>query len=307
MEKFKNICMKSQKGLKKYVAKQLRKTYDEVVSGDGYVFAKGTFPVLLVAHLDTVHKQLPTSIVYDTEKDTLSSPNGIGGDDRCGVYMIFEVIKNYKCSVLFCEDEEIGMVGAEKFTETELAKSLIGQFNYIIEFDRKGNKDAVFYDCDNPEFEEFITRDFYETAYGSFSDISTIAPVLGCAAVNLSCGYYNAHTLKEYVVLAEMETSIMQTCKILERTTEADVFEYIEAKRTVNSWFGYEGYDCIGYGSYLKKYYGGSAEDSYTIEYGDENGNYRTCEVEALSEYEAIGIFLCDHPDLTYNHIMSIT
>ena len=306
MEKFKNMCRMSQKQLKKYAAKKLRKAYEEVVSGDGYVFAKGTFPVLLVAHLDTVHKQLPSSILYDAKNDTLSSLNGIGGDDRCGVYMILEVIKEYKCSVLFCEDEEIGCVGADKFIKTELAKSLVGKFNYIIEFDRKGKNDAVFYDCDNPEFEKFITGDFYKTAYGSYSDITVIAPALGCAAVNLSCGYYNAHTTKEYVVLSEMEMSIMKACKILERTTDANVFEYIEAKYPANSW--YEDYGFTG--SYFSGYYGksyiSSEEKCYIVEYEDQNGNYQMCEVEARSEYEAIGMFLCDYPDLTYNHIANI-
>ena len=109
---------------------------------------------------------------------------------------------------------------------SELAKKLIGKFNYIIEFDRKGNNDAVFYDCDNKDFEKFITKDFYKTNIGSFTDISIIAPYLKAAAVNLSCGYYKAHTKEEYVMWSEMETSMHEAIKILARTMDDDKFEY---------------------------------------------------------------------------------
>ncbi len=281
---FEKICRMSQKDLKKYVTKELNKTHSKIINNDGYVYAQGTFPVLLVAHLDTVHIKLPKTILYDKNLGIMSSPQGIGGDDRCGVYMIFEVLKKYNCSVLFCEDEEIGCVGAEKFTKTKFAKKL--EFNYIIEFDRKGNNDAVFYDCDNPEFEEFITKDFYKSAWGSFSDISVLAPFLGCAAVNLSCGYYNAHTTNEYVVLPEMQKSIKEACKILERTTENDRFEYIESKM---AWYD-DNY------SYAK-------EQVYYFEYEDDDNMPQFDEVYAISKEEAIGKFCITHPTIPYEKI----
>lgn len=281
---FEKICRMSQKNLKKYVAEELKKSYNKVINGDGYVYAQGTFPVLLVAHLDTVHKHLPKTILYDKNTDAIYSPQGIGGDDRCGIYMIFEVIKKYNCSVLFCEDEEIGCVGAEKFTKTALAKNL--SFNYIIEFDRKGSNDAVFYDCDNPEFEKFITKDFYKSAWGSFSDISTLAPFLGCAAVNLSCGYYNAHTTSEYVIVSEMKKSIAEACKILERTTENDKFEYVEHKYAFDEW------------DYLNE-----GLEAYYIEYVDDDDLVQYDEVCARSKEEAIGKFCMEHPSIPYGQI----
>jgi hypothetical protein len=283
----------SQPQLKQYVIKQLALTHDIVVSDDGFVYAKGNFPVLLVAHMDTVHKNLPNTIVHNPKTQSISSPNGIGGDDRCGIYMVLEIIKKFNCSVLFTEDEEIGGIGADKFALTELAKGL--EFNYMIEFDRANSKDAVFYECDNPKFTEFITRDFYKEAWGTFSDISVIAPVVGCAAVNLSCGYYKAHTTDEYVVLPEMEKSIEEACKILERTTEEDKFEYIEAE-----YYGY-------YNRY-KNYYGYSS--SYTkywvIEYVDNKGKTQWFEAEAWTEAEAIGIFCMENTDRTFADIIDI-
>ena len=280
---FENICRKSQKKLKKYVKNQLMETHDNVISDDGFVYAQGKFPVLLVAHLDTVHANLPTTIVHDGDK--ISSPNGIGGDDRCGVYMILEIIKKYHCSVLFCEDEEIGCVGAEKFVKTDLARELQGQFNYIIEFDRRNANDAVFYDCGNEEFEEFITKEHFVTADGIFSDISTIAPYLGCAAVNLSCGYYKAHTKDEYVVFPEMETNIKEAMKILARTTD-EKFEYIEVE---HSYYNY------GYGGWYDYCGKEDGEGNYIILYVDYNYEEDIYETYATSRAEAIGLFCMDN------------
>lgn len=307
-KEFEKICKMSQKELKAHVARELVKTHEKVYMGDGYVYAQGKFPVLLVAHLDTVHKKLPTFVLYDKETDSCSSPNGIGGDDRCGVYMIFKVIKEFNCSVLFCEDEEIGGIGAKKFIQTDLAKEL--EFNYAIEFDRRGSNDAVFYDCDNTDFEDFITKEFFKTAYGSFSDISTLAPFLKCAAVNLSCGYYNAHTEKEYVVLKEMEKVIEEACKILARTKEDDKFEYIESTYSGYKYGGYYGYgyNSSYYSGYSYNYgYEDEFEDLYyfIIEFYDKKG-MQWYETYASSEAEAIGRCLMNNPDVPYSQITDV-
>lgn len=317
IKSFEKICKKTQSEVKTYVTARLRETHKNITVADGFVYAQGTFPVLLIAHMDTVHKVLPYFILHakDEKGNTkLSSPSGIGGDDRCGIYMIFEVLKKFNCSVLFCEDEEIGCIGADKFTEHPISEGL--KFNYIIEFDRKGNNDAVFYDCDNPDFEEFITKEFFETAYGSMSDISVVAPHLGIAAVNLSCGYYNAHTTKEYVIMEEMEEVIAQTCKLLARTTENDAFEYIEAKRAYSGkwWddFSYYGKGCYSTteNDFPEEYWADTdytpTETYFLISYYNAYGEPVDCEVLAHSDVEAIGQFLMEHPDICYNNIIGI-
>lgn len=229
---FEKICRMSQKTLKSYVAKKLGDTAEV---GDGYVFYKGTFPVLLTAHMDTVHKHLPGKIEYKLNKfnkTIISSPNGIGGDDRCGIYMIFQILKEIDCSVIFCEDEEIGSVGAEKFTKTDLCKRLKEEngFKYIIELDRMNNNDAVFYHDGNEEFHKFVTDKFWEKSWGTWSDICTLSPALGISSVNLSCGYYKQHTTAEYVVLDEMETAIKEVIELLKRTDlEKEPYKFVRA------------------------------------------------------------------------------
>ena len=288
-KEFEKICRMSQKELKKYVKQNLQKSYDSVVCQDGFVYAEGNFPVLLVAHLDTVHRELPKLMIYDKEKNIISSPQGIGGDDRAGVYMVLEVIKRYNCSVLFCEDEEIGCVGSGKFAETKLAREL--DVNYIIEFDRANANDAVFYQCANQDFEDFITKEFYKKAYGSFTDICEIAPVIGCAAVNLSCGYYNPHTTDEYVNLTEMEASIEAACKIFERTTENDKFEYIDKEYDYEEW------------GYVNEYY---EEKYYVIEYTAADGMTEWYDTIAVSREEAIGKFVMENPNVPYASVEDV-
>ena len=316
-EKFENVCKFNQKVLKSAMHIRLKGMYDEVICDNGFLFAKGDLPICLVAHMDTVHEETPKTFKYKNGK--ISSPQGLGGDDRCGIYMILEIIKKHKCSVLFLEDEEKGGIGAGKFVNHIASEGL--DFNYMIELDRRGSKDAVFYDCGNDEFEDFITEDGdWKTAWGSYSDISTIAPALGCAAVNLSCGYYNAHTKQEYVVLAEMEENIKKVCKLIERTTEEDKFEYIEAVRSRYNYGNgsYGGYNWSSYyGDYYEgNYYGGHAESEedmfeesffyFMILFIDENGEENMADCSARNRHEALGIFLEDHPTICYNDIIDI-
>lgn len=270
---FVNLCTVSQKVLKILLELRLKSAgYTEIISGDGYLYAKGNVPILLTAHMDTVHKELVQDYYeyYDKEKDQhiISSPQGIGGDDRCGVYMILELIKTHKCSVLFCEDEEIGCVGSGKFCKSTFIDDL-KDMKYLIELDRRSDNDAVFYDCENDDFTKFIEDNTgYTEAYGSCSDISHLAPAAKVAAVNFSCGYYNAHTTSEYVIIEEMLNTIEVVRKLLD--VECEQFEYIEKPLLSHNWKsgGYYGgyydryYDDYYYGRYYDGYYGGYGASS---------------------------------------------
>lgn len=304
---FKRICKMSQSDLKLYVHNRLTETHGSVTVADGFVFAQGKFPVLLVAHLDTVHKSLPASIYYDPETKRLSALEGIGGDDRCGVYMILEIVRKYNCSVLFTEDEEIGAIGADKFAESEIAKTF--DCNYIVELDRRGATDAVFYDCDNPEFTDFVCKEYFKKSIGSFSDISIIAPALGVAAVNLSSGYYQPHLPTEYVVAPEVDRIIEETLKLLARSP-ATKFKYIKAKRTYGDYYGdyYGGYYRGYYSSYNSRNAIQKRDEYYLFEYAD-NATELHLEYEivcASSEDEALGKFVKLHPTVPYNAILAI-
>ena len=270
---FVNLCRHTQDTLKMLLERKLLAAgYGEVISGDGYIYAKGNIPILLTAHMDTVHK-IPVIDVYeyyDEEKKQhiISSPQGIGGDDRCGIYMILELIKTHKCSVMFCEDEESGCIGSTKFATTKLIDEL-SDLKYLIELDRANSDDAVFYDCENDEFTDFIlTNTGYKNAWGSCSDISVLSPACKIASVNFSCGYYNAHTTSEYVIVEEMLNTIDMVRELLD--VECEQFEYIEKQYSFGKYGTYSWDDY--YDGFYGRYSGGYS-DGY---YWRDKSNYTT-------------------------------
>jgi len=209
---------------------------DAICNKGSYILVPGTAPIMLLAHMDTVHKEPVQRICKTSNGTILMSPQGIGGDDRCGVYALLTIRRETQHApwLLFTCDEEIGGVGASKFCKDYKAGKLpreLADLKLLIEIDRKGSDDAVYYDCENPEFEAYITSKGFKTEWGSFSDISLVAPALGVAAVNLSSGYYNAHTQHEYINTKQLNATIKRVKEIVEETIASGFpqFEYIEA------------------------------------------------------------------------------
>ena len=194
----------SQAELKSYLVSSLQNSGYHTMNMKGFLYAPGTVPVLLVAHLDTVHHEKPRIICFSEDRRFVMSPQGIGGDDRCGVFMILQLIRCANCHILFCEDEEIGGQGARAFTKSKVKAKV----NYIVEMDRRGDNDAVFYECDNPIFTDFVLSFGFVEKQGSFSDISVVAPHLKTAAVNISAGYYNEHRQHECIDMLAVENNI---------------------------------------------------------------------------------------------------
>ncbi len=222
----------------------LKKYRDVAIAHFGnYILIPGQAPIMLLAHMDTVHEKPVKHICKSPDGNILMSPQGIGGDDRCGVYALVKVHEAslIKPWLLFTCNEEIGGLGAEKFVmdysdDGRLPKGKgrlpedITKMKLLIEIDRKGKNDAVYYGCNNSEFEKYITSKGFITAYGSFSDISVIAPVMGVAAVNLSSGYYNQHTLHEYINCKQIGAVIKSVVEIVADAAKPDFpkYEYIK-------------------------------------------------------------------------------
>lgn len=288
-KRFVELCKMTQEELKEYVTQKLVDYgYDPVVN-DGYVYAKGNgVDVLLTAHLDTVHKEVVKDVYVNN--GIIKSPQGIGGDDRCGVFIILRILSETRLrpSILFCEDEEIGGVGSGEFVRSDYITDL-EKLKFLVEIDRHGNNDAVFYSCDNPDFTRYITETTqFKENWGTFSDISNLSPICGVASVNLSCGYYKEHTSDEYVVYREMMNTKNVIVGLLKASARADHYEYIEEKV---DWDTY--YDRYGY----------SGLEGYIWVQWKENCDLQECFYSAQSKYEGFGFFFSDHPNVTFNDI----
>ena len=299
-KKFINICRFDQARLKIYLESVLGGVGYKTINEKGFLFAQGNVPVLLTAHLDTVHKE-PVKDFYEDVKDgkhVISSPQGIGGDDRCGVYIIREIITKTELrpSILFCEDEEIGGVGSDLFCESPYSY-LLDDMKFIIELDRANANDAVFYSCDNPEFAQFIEKETgFKRAWGSFSDICNLSPECGIASVNLSTGYYDAHTLGEYVVMEEMLNTAKVVEKLLRRATEdeCEQYEYVEKRY---SWCEDDFYSAYGYNKNLL---------GFEIVWDSKDAYEDEVIYFATTESEALGNFFIEHPDICFNDVIDV-
>lgn len=330
--RFVELCKFGKDDLKAYLASELSKYYKNVISNDGFLFVKGTDKVCLTAHMDTTRtveygKRELVKDIYEYEEDgkhVIHSPQGIGGDDRCGVYMILKILEetNYRPYIIFCEDEEIGCVGSGKFAKSKFVDDLKA-VRFIVQLDRRGSNDAVFYSDTNEEFHRWIEDTTgYEEAIGSCSDISTICPACGIAGVNLSCGYYNEHHDYETVKLEEMERTYQTAVKLIEEGNKLEEsFEYKERVYNFHSYnrsvYGYyDDPEDDWYSGHFSRYSGGySGGYSNSLLTNDNMALYVSwMNRKAVHEeiyYDGLESiadgwyqFFIDHPDISFNDVL---
>lgn len=278
MKEFEKICKMTQPEVKQYMNDFLLDNHYAVANENGFLYATpedNRVPVLLVAHMDVIHEKQCVEIKDENGK--LSSPQGIGGDDRCGVYMIMNIVKELRCPVLLTEDEEKGGVGARKFSTSKYIGSI--DVNYMLEFDRRGSNDAVYYSCDNKEFKQFVEENSgMKEAYGSYTDISTLMPITGIAGVNFSCGYYNPHQTNEYVMFDEM-LDVIEAAKILIKEPCENPFKYVEKVYEYDYKNSYKGSSKKSY-SQADRYHQYSLYDRDYDIYNNDCGMIESLELE---------------------------
>lgn len=281
LKMFQNLTKISQGNLRTLMYEFLSKSYpkDKIVHTKEFIYAQGEIPIALVAHMDTVFKLPPKEIYYDQKECVMWSPQGLGADDRAGVFLIMKIVQEgFKPSIILTTDEEKGALGAYAFIKRFQAPSV--ETNYLIELDRRGSYDCVFYDCDNPDFVKYVEKFGFVEAYGSFTDISEICPEWEIAGVNLSVGYVDEHSEKERLFVNSMMSTYEKVVRML---SEKDIpkFKYIPAI------------------DYYTKYY----KMYYDYGYSEDGKNKMRCDKckDTFSEYELFPvkskdrktIFLC--------------
>ena len=302
MKNFIKVCKKSQKDLKAYLKRWLKSNGYKPIVEDGYIYAEGSEPVCVTAHMDTVHPTLPKAIIIEKHegKTIISSPQGIGGDDRCGVYMIQRLVEQgFKPTIVFCEDEEIGGVGSNKLLKNLELMDELAKVKFFIELDRAHANDLVYYDDENEEFHEWCSKvTGYKLDWGSFSDISHLCPDAKVSGVNISCGYYKAHTLQEYVVWEEMEASIEAAAKMLTEARKDEVKQFEYKEDIYGRW---DDFDKMPFNRKIKWY-----NDEYVIFFYNEDGKEDLNLYEANTADEAIGKWAQEHPTIPFSYVMGV-
>ena len=201
-----------------------------------YNIANPTLP-LFCAHTDTVRspaddRKAETGIIEtQTERREgiepltviLNPKSVLGGDDMCGVHILLEMLREGRLFNFIFSDGEETMHGSIMPFIREF-KTEVSAMPFGIVIDRKGNNDII---CANNrygsiEFENALAvmgEPFgYFPETGMASDADFIRHVLSCA--NLSAGYYNAHTPKEFVIWEHMENAHNYAVAILDTIHE---------------------------------------------------------------------------------------
>ena len=173
--------------------------------------------ICLVAHIDTVHNEVKNKKLYhDVKENIMFSPNGLGADDRAGVYAMLKIYsmmpEDKKPILLFTDFEESGGIGASSCSSYS---DTLNNISYFIELDRHNNNECVFYNGEDNTFIKHIESYGFKENIGTFSDISILGTMYNVSSVNLSIGYYHEHTLHEYLNVNDMNDTIDKACKII--------------------------------------------------------------------------------------------
>lgn len=231
---FERLVSLTQKGLHQAMAQYLKEKYEKVIITKDYIVAIGDIPIALVAHMDTVFKNPVADLYYDQRKGVLWSPQGLGADDRAGIFAILKIIQSgLRPAIIFTTDEEKGGLGATALGSRDCP---IPNLKYMIQLDRHGTNDCVFYECFNEDFYDYVESFGFCEAYGSFSDISFLMPQWNICGVNLSVGYEDEHSEVETLHIAPLYDTIAKVQKMLCETEIPD-FEYDEMVFSSANWW----------------------------------------------------------------------
>ncbi len=187
----------------------------------------------VVCHTDTVHDIIPDEhyAVYYFDgkdgreyfaKDTFhKKTTGVGGDDKVGIAIALEMLDRLPVvKAVFFRDEEIGCKGARV---ADMA--FFDDVAFVLECDRRGHDDFVYSAAGTTlhgkAFEEAIADHLksygYKRSFGSVTDVMALKEQgLRVAAANMSCGYHQPHTKNEYVLLDQIENTMLLVLSLCE-------------------------------------------------------------------------------------------
>jgi len=261
----------------------------------------------IVAHMDTVHAihdDYHIKIMQKGGRESVFAYSngkmvGTGGDDKCGVYAVMymlERIKNIKA--VFFTQEESGLIGSGSIDH-----AFFSNVGHIIQLDRWGRGDFIDVYGGEPTVsteykyiaEPVLKRYGYDSTEGLITDsINLWSSDVGVSCVNVSCGYYQHHTDKEFIDLNELYNSLLLTYDLI---VALGTSRY-ESKGTP-----------MGYGSYNQKWSSYSYRDDYDYSYLTGTTSAVKIRVDedlffASADYIGIDIFTDDTPWEAVREIM---
>ncbi len=178
-----------------------------------YFIKIGNSKSLFCCHLDTVGKQkLKVNKEYWVEKgNRYVGTDGntiLGADDKTGMVILLNMIDNDVPGMYyFLIGEEIGTVGSGLLYSRK-SKMLLSQFDRCIAFDRKEHHSVITRQmgkfCCSDEFADSLIAQFKENGMkykkdqkGVWTDTALFMGTIP-ECTNISCGYFNEHSVEEH-------------------------------------------------------------------------------------------------------------
>jgi putative aminopeptidase FrvX len=205
--------------------------------------------ILLSAHMDTVKGVLADRELTESKGVIMSDKGVLGADDRAGIAIILTVLRNVKklrtfngvIKIAFSREEEIGCIGAGKINP-EWYKDV----DLAIVVDRQGNRDIVvgcgMAFCSNnvglfmENVSQLVEMDWI-CVEGGISDAMVFSEN-GINSVNISAGYMNEHTNREFVSIDDMKDTVLLIMQTLITIGQfRDTFGKVPSENTwVKAW-----------------------------------------------------------------------
>jgi len=209
------------------------------------------------AHLDTVHmyrngfnvyseKDKEHNRIYLYAEDEKEDRVGIGGDDKCGIFVCLELLRivpNIK--VVFFTSEESGGTGSNNISLT-----FFKDCTFLGGIDRWNGHDFINSYMGDRTISKAFAADLrpildayeYEFASGLFTDCFNVQQrKIGISCFNLSCGYYAHHSDKEYVDTNELYHAFLlcyDLCALTERYGyQLPESKFVESCSKYNTWY----------------------------------------------------------------------
>lgn len=198
----------------------------------------------IVAHLDQVQRNHPRDFRAVETRDIIfgfsareHSFCGLGVDDKNGILICLEALKKYdSMKAVFFKEEETGCHGS-----AHAEMKFFDDCRYVLQCDRRGNSDLITnIGCIDLCSDTFITdvdpeKWSYREETGMMTDVEALKEHgLSVSAINISAGYYNAHSDEEITVKRDLQKCWRLVQHIIEDCTEVYPHEAGE-----NGGFGY--------------------------------------------------------------------
>lgn len=171
----------------------------------------------VTAHLDEVHAPQERIIVEEEGSiyavDASGNRVGLGADDKNGVWIIIHLLHELPTLkvALFVQEEKDGDVAGCRGSRA-CSLDFFADVTALLAVDRKGCTEVVTVGkgdirlCEDDFVPQQLRTEFgYECVKGGRTDVVALKERgLETPCCNIGCGYYNAHKVDEYTIIAEL-------------------------------------------------------------------------------------------------------